>query len=112
MTAELARGTAFECLFKVEHEPGESQLADTGTKAVPTAKLQERVAFWNLKCTPGQKVAALLCRSRVLRHSAFERLSTKLALLVQCLCGFAENAGPNDVTEHLSIQYLSSIIKL
>ena len=36
-------------LMKVVHEPGESQLADIGTKPLPKARLQELVALWNLK---------------------------------------------------------------
>ena len=77
--------------MKVVHEPGESQLADIGTKPLPKARLQELVALWSLK-DPDRKVAALSVKA-VPSHEA--------AVLVQCLCGVAESANIEDVKEPL-----------
>ena len=94
-------------LTKVVHEPGESQL-DIGTKPLPKARLQELVALWNLK-DPDRKVAALSVEavpstSQPSSVSSFSVIVTKLALLVQCLCGVAEGANIEDVKEPLGIE--------
>ena len=68
-------------------EPGESHLADIGTKPLPKARLQELVALWSLK-DPDRKVAALSVKA-VPSHEA----------AVQCLCGVAESANIEDVKE-------------
>ena len=95
-------------LMKVVHEPGESQLADIGTKPLPKARLQELVALWNLK-DPDRKVAALSVEavpstSQPSSVSGFSVIGTKLALLAQCLCGVAESANIEDVKEPLGIE--------
>ena len=85
--------------MKVVHEPGESQLADIGTKPLPKARLQELVALWKFKDIADRKVAALSVeavpfttqRSSVSSFGV-RVISTKFALLVQCVCVVLPNA--------------------
>ena len=72
------------------------------------ARLQELVALWNLKDSD-RKVAALSVEavpstSQPSSVSSFSVIGTKLALLVQCLCGVAESANIEDVKEPLGIE--------
>ena len=79
--------------MRVLHEPGETQLADLGTKPLPRQRLQELVALWRLKDSD-RKVRTLTtetAQAQLPQSSAtgLAGLVTKLLLLAQGLCGVA-----------------------
>ena len=94
--------------MKAVHEPGESQSADIGTTPLPKARLQALAALWYLKNIADRKVAArsvaaVPSTTQPSSASGLGVIGTKLALLVQCLRGVAENANI-DVKEPLGIE--------
>ena len=92
--------------MRVLHEPGETQLADLGTKPLPRQRLQELVALWRLKDSD-RKVRTLTTETVQLPQSSATGLAglvTKLLLLAQGLCGVAESSRVGEVKDPLPVE--------
>ena len=90
------------------HEPGETQLADLGTKPLPRQRLQELVALWRLK-DPDRKVRTLTTETAQAQlpqscATGLAGLVTKLLLLAQGLCGVAESSRVGEVKDPLPVE--------
>ena len=85
--------------MSVVHEPGETQVADVGTKPLPRQRLQELVALATIARLrlPGQ-TAAVQC-------NRFSWLIAKLALLAPGLCGAAESSSAGEVKDPLPVEF-------
>ena len=94
--------------MRVLHEPGETQLADLGTKPLPRQRLQELVALWRLKDSD-RKVRTLTTETAQAQlpqssTTGLAGLVTKLLLLAQGLCGVAESSRVGEVKDPLPVE--------
>ena len=95
-------------LLTVVHEPGETQLADLGTKPLPKQRLKDLVGLWKLRDFPDRKVAALTVThphtAQTSSLTCLQGMIAKLALLTQCACGVAERVQEEESKEPLPVQ--------